>query len=192
MTYDHIKFLPNAGYDWRPVPDGGPPRYDWDSIVKNWNLIESILETEYKYDVFAAAKDTYLRSQLVHLRHKLLLLEVTARLDPSVKEASNYDLGRIGTVHLEDITREDVDQLRKKDADYGSSWKRRGGIGAFMCACRKYDRLEQQIKKHDYDIHRAMRADRSAEGIADDVGDLRRYLILFEAEILAMHAGAFV
>ncbi len=91
--------------------------------------------------------------------------------------------------------------LKQKDEEYGGSWLKRGGVGAFMMLARKWDRLETAmqtlmmerpgaeaytdrdlvIDKYDI-IARAVRDDRE-EGLLDDIGDLRRYLLLVEAEI---------
>lgn len=78
---------------------------------------------------------------------------------------------------------EDADQLHIAEQSYGDSWKQRGGIGAFMMAARKWDRLEKQVTEHGYDIFAAMEADKREEGILDDIRDLRRYLFLIDAEI---------
>lgn len=85
---------------------------------------------------------------------------------------------------VHEIVDEDVQCLRKKDAEYGGSWLRRGGAGAFFITARKWDRLETQVEKQGYDILIAAAADCREEGILDDIRDLRRYLILIEAEIL--------
>ena len=61
--------------------------------------------------------------------------------------------------------------------------KRRGGVGAFMMAARKWDRIEKQVLGHNYDIFSAMDEDRRPEGILDDIRDLRRYLFLIDAEM---------
>jgi hypothetical protein len=87
---------------------------------------------------------------------------------------------------LEIVARQDVDELVKKDAEYGSSWKKRGGVGAYMMLARKIDRIEQQVKAHNYDIFAAGAADGRPEGLRDDIGDLRRYLMLVETELLSM------
>lgn len=84
---------------------------------------------------------------------------------------------------LETIASADITQLVRKEAEYGSSWKRRGGIGAFMMAARKWDRLEQAVKSHGWDIFAVAEADMREEGVLDDIGDLRRYLMLIENEI---------
>ena len=100
--------------------------------------------------------------------------------------------------HLEPIVTEDVVGLRKAQNSYGDSWKRRGGVGAFMMLARKWDRLENHVmvrrsrgtvaesKSADkYDIFAHIELDTRAEGILDDIRDLRRYLILVEAEMRA-------
>ena len=84
---------------------------------------------------------------------------------------------------LSAVAKADIDQLIRKDAEYGGSWKSRGGVGAFMMLARKWDRLEPQVKAHGWDIFAAVFADAREEGILDDIGDLRRYLLLVEAHI---------
>jgi hypothetical protein len=77
----------------------------------------------------------------------------------------------------------DAESLEYSEKSYGDSWKKRGGIGAFMMLARKWDRIENQVKKYNYDIFEALHADPSNEGIIDDIWDLRRYLFLIEDEI---------
>lgn len=82
---------------------------------------------------------------------------------------------------------DDCKMLRIKDAEYGGSWQRRGGPGAFFAACRKWDRYEESVRRHG-SLEAALANDKRQEGILDDVGDLRRYLILWEAWRLAKEA----
>ena len=97
-------------------------------------------------------------------------------------ELHGEDYSRIiNQVHSAAI--EDVEGLHLAEQDYGDSWKKRGGIGAFMMLARKWDRLEKQVKECNYDIFNAVHIDRREEGILDDIGDLRRYLALVEAEV---------
>ena len=113
---------------------------------------------------------------------------------------------------LAEIATKDADVLIRKDKEYGGSWLKRGGVGAFMMLARKWDRLEQAMTvvktrwepkpewyegsqngiSHDeghevpldkYDVIERALADGREEGILDDIGDLRRYLLLVEAEI---------
>lgn len=86
---------------------------------------------------------------------------------------------------LEQIAQEDVAGLEKAQESYGDSWKKRGGVGAFMMLARKWDRMELQVAKLGYDIFVAVEFDRRSEGILDDIRDLRRYLLLVEAEVRA-------
>lgn len=102
-----------------------------------------------------------------------------------------------------EVAGEDVSILKRKDMEYGGSWCKRGGVGAFMMACRKWDRLETALNPDavagdrreaplsavidkpipSYDVLEAGVQDTREEGILDDIGDLRRYLLLIEAEI---------
>ena len=48
---------------------------------------------------------------------------------------------------------------------------------------RNEDRLEKQVNEHNFNIFKASAKDKRDEGIIDDIRDLRRYLLLVEAEI---------
>ena len=87
---------------------------------------------------------------------------------------------------LSSIASNDVKVLKQKDLSYGSSWKRRGGVGAFMMAARKWDRLENILGKDaKYDIFQQIVSELKkgvSDGILDDIQDLRAYLLLIETE----------
>tara|TARA_R100000664_G_C2756180_1_gene143999 strand:+ start:1926 stop:2348 length:423 start_codon:yes stop_codon:yes gene_type:complete len=85
---------------------------------------------------------------------------------------------------VEKVAKQDVEGLHKSEQSYGDSWKQRGGVGAFMMLARKWDRLEKQVTEHNYDIFKTAQLDTRPEGVIDDIKDLRRYLMLVEAEIL--------
>lgn len=101
---------------------------------------------------------------------------------------------------LSTIVAEDVVGLAKAEESYGDSWCKRGGIGAYMMMARKWDRIERAIEPpanahgdgqaqmsskdavvQGYDIFAGIKADKRAEGLIDDIRDLRRYLLLVEA-----------
>jgi hypothetical protein len=103
--------------------------------------------------------------------------------------------------HLDPICVQDVDEVTNKDISYGSSWKKRGGVGAFMMLARKWDRLEEMVRSKvysqdqfssgstgfGYDIFRAIKATGGGgeDGtVLAEVRDLRRYLLLVEAEMM--------
>lgn len=88
------------------------------------------------------------------------------------------------------IAQEDAEGLLAAQRSYGNSWKSRGGVGAFMMLARKWDRLENRVKTPigqagTWDIFGHIADDQRAEGIIDDIRDLRRYLLLVEAEMRA-------
>jgi hypothetical protein len=108
--------------------------------------------------------------------------------------------------HLSAIGQEDAEGLVNAQKSYGNSWKQRGGVGAFMMLARKWDRMENRVKRSSvsvpqgpgepaqmelvdsYDVFNHILLDPRAEGVIDDVRDLRRYLMLVEAEL---RAGGF-
>ena len=104
---------------------------------------------------------------------------------PVVRAALGEDSGERFLGELDGIAQEDAAGLKKAYESYGPSWKQRGGVGAYMMACRKFDRLENRVRKLGYDVFRAIAEDDRGEGCIDDVRDLRRYLMLIEAEMRA-------
>ena len=81
------------------------------------------------------------------------------------------------------ISAEDWTSLDRAEEDYGDSWRKRGGIGAFMMLARKWDRIENQVFDYTYDIFLALEEDKRPDGLMDDIKDLRRYLLLVEAHM---------
>ena len=88
--------------------------------------------------------------------------------------------------HLEAIVQADVAYVRRKDAQYDASWKKRGGAGAFFTVVRPWDRFESISRESGYDVFAKIRKE-GLEGLDGSliacVRDLRRYLLLLEAEM---------
>ena len=84
---------------------------------------------------------------------------------------------------VKSIAQEDIHSLIESEKSYGDSWRRRGGTGAFMMLARKFARIEQQSKDCNYDIFEAGDKYNGEDGLLDDIGDLRRYLLLVEHHI---------
>lgn len=90
--------------------------------------------------------------------------------------------------HLEAVLHSDSIGLQIAEKSYGSSWKVRGGVGAFMMLARKWDRLHNRVKEHGWNVFKAIRLDKRREGVIDDIRDLRRYLTLVECEMIEQKA----
>ena len=82
------------------------------------------------------------------------------------------------------MAKDDVAGLVIAHQSYGDSCLRRGGTGLFMMFARKWDRLENQAKKFGWDIFKTYENDQREEGVLDDIRDLRRYLLICEAQLL--------
>jgi hypothetical protein len=118
--------------------------------------------------------------------------------NPRYKESGiaqrHPDMADIDEVRM-DVAVNDVIFLQEREKLYGSSWKKRGGVGAFMMLARKWDRLENILKEPvfrpgigsagSYDIFQFIHL--NPANVLDDVRDLRRYLLLVEAEMV--HRG---
>lgn len=88
----------------------------------------------------------------------------------------NYEL-------IAKLATEDVEVLRRKGKTYGNSWKKRGGVGAFMMLARKWDRLENMSFEQGWDVFAAGRNRDANYDVLEEIADLRRYLLLVEAHI---------
>ena len=85
---------------------------------------------------------------------------------------------------VKDLCLNDYTSLCEAEKTYGDSWKNRGGVGAFMMLARKWDRIENLTQKHAYDIFHTIEEYPELTGVIDDIRDLRRYLLLVEAEMV--------
>lgn len=94
--------------------------------------------------------------------------------------------------YLRKVSEKNLVKTMDKDAEYGGSWLKRGGVGAFMNLARKWDRIELQASKEKigdgqvcqkWDIIEHALCDQRDEGIMDDLGDLVGYLLLIQAEV---------
>ena len=103
--------------------------------------------------------------------------------------------------HLPDIAEKDRQVLRSKERTYKGSWKKRGGIGAFMMLARKWDRIENMLETPQaicntqeetqllctYDLFAILQHEKDTGAAGQDgsllaeIRDLRRYLALVEA-----------
>jgi len=89
---------------------------------------------------------------------------------------------------IEKLAIGDAIVLEEKGATYGDSWRKRGGIGAFMMLCRKWDRIENICREHGWDVFEAVA--RNEGDIIDDIRDLRRYLLLVDAYVISRQDSA--
>jgi len=96
-------------------------------------------------------------------------------------ETTNNNKGDGHLKFIQEIAQEDAAGLIKAHESYGDSWKKRGGIGAYMVMIRKFDRMENGVRPHGFDIVKAVKADQRPEGLIDDIRDARRYLLLIES-----------
>ena len=97
-------------------------------------------------------------------------------------EGSNFNI-------IRKLANLDVSKLEQAERSYGDSWRKRGGIGAFMMLARKWDGIENQVTKDGYDIFESIYNDPSDTGILDDIRDLRRYLLLVESFMVSESTG---
>jgi hypothetical protein len=73
-----------------------------------------------------------------------------------------------------------IETLFKKEEHYAGSWQKRGGIGAFMMMCRKWDRIEKIASENHYDIFTVLEENKA--DTVDDVDDLIGYLLMIRGK----------
>jgi len=176
-------------------------------LKRKWERIEKRVSTDIAvsaasagaspYDIFEHLKADRGADGLIDdirdLRRYLMLVE--AEMAARAK-ADVADSGRGYLDQFEAIARADIATIEDKEKSYGNSWKRSGGIGAFMMLARKWDRIVQRvttrIESKDGvpgasrdNVFEHLTADRRAEGTIDDIRGLRQYLLLVEAEMAA-------
>lgn len=83
---------------------------------------------------------------------------------------------------IETLCQEDVEILREKGETYGNSWRKRGGVGAYMMLARKIDRIENICKANGWNVFQAIVENKG--DLLDDIRDLRRYLLLVDAYVV--------
>jgi len=89
------------------------------------------------------------------------------------------------------VAADDVEGLIQAREEYGDSWCDRGGSGAWFTIVRPLDRLNKMMTRRpapgsdttDIFAHMAV-CQTGDEGVLNAVRDLRRYLLLAEAELV--------
>lgn len=149
-------------------------------LQKCWEGLESSCkESRAPYNIFIAIDENRnLRYTLFGLRFELLRADVSRMFAPNRYET---DVPGHFEVNLARTLEFDYDKLIERDIEYNASWKKRGGVGAFMMLARKWDRLEPMVAKYDGNLVAMLHAKPDR---VDDVEDLRRYLELVESEYL--------
>lgn len=139
---------------------------DYPAMDHKWRLFESGCR-DAGFDVFRAWPQVELRAKALRFQlHWLTAVNLDAEFsgDPFVHVAMR-----------------DAAELKEKNAAYGESWKRRGGPGAFMMLARKWDRMDNILAPTGGGSHMELLRKNPGD-VLDDIGDLRRYLLLVEDE----------
>lgn len=96
---------------------------------------------------------------------------------------------------LKDIFTRQATFIAEKDANYKSSWKQRGGIGAFFTIARPWDRFVAIAERENYNLFHIIQREQDA-GLDENtdgtlqacIRDLHSYMALLMAEAQQMKA----
>lgn len=112
---------------------------------------------------------------------------LTKRCQDVVDEIATPNISQHYSHHIKKVANDIADLLLQKDKEYGGSWQRRGGVGAYMMLVRKSDRLEEQVKnEYRYDIFEACTDEtKASESLVDTLKDQVGYGLLILSELKA-------
>lgn len=153
---------------------------DFAKLTHTWQALEGAVSDE-RYDIFRTGRDLSSTILRVNLRKRLHYLAIAAVLGYQHLLAAS---SAVVETHSLMIATTDRDVLYTKGVGYGDSWKKRGGIGAFMMLARKWDRIEVLLCRYSGAVLLEALQSNPAN-VMDDIHDLRRYLLLVEDEIAA-------
>ena len=98
------------------------------------------------------------------------------------EDTSGLDRYERQTLRLRRIALQIAEMTSYKDRHYLSSWRKRGGVGAYMTFVRKWDRLQATIEDPNqgtqYDVFERFATDNRKESITNDCVDLIGYLLV--------------
>jgi len=148
----------------------------------NFEYLENEVD-KFGWDIFKACKQWggLIQNTVHNIRRKLYLIQ----LDLDLPERAELDFEQL-KFELEVMGDNDIAALNRAQESYGDSWKKRGGVGAYMMMVRKLDRILNQVEKYDWNVKNAYDGDTREDGLWDDLRDMRRYMQLIQAEVDAI------
>ena len=150
---------------------------DFSRLQQVWTWLEQ-RAAHHGWDIFLAwEKATDVATLCREMRDQLLWLTMWHR------GPNGYHPEFDPNKALEQIAVADAQMLHRKGSTYGDSWKKRGGVGAFMMLARKWDRIGNIMGTACGHTMEGILS-RNPGDIMDDVDDLRCYLLLVEDEML--------
>lgn len=171
--------LAETMYDRRPSD-----MLDWPRLQQQWWLLETRLLRTWNYDVISAcAQDRDVGVLMYGLRARLHYMAVALNIsDYLTLTMRTTAMSAVLTEVAAAVARDDREVLQEKGLTYGDSWKKRGGIGAFMMLARKWDRMDNLLSDCGGGPVLLSRLRSNPGDVQDDIHDLRRYVLLVEDE----------
>lgn len=142
-----------------------------------WNFIEQMAAAQ-GYDIFIALREMpdMLMDSIQQFRRDLARLEAALLYWQRTNHERPLYAPEVPALYERDYA-----ELIVRDQEYNASWKKRGGVGAFMMLARKWDRFAPMVEQFDSIPLTMLKAKPDR---VDDVTDLRRYLMLVTSERL--------
>lgn len=128
---------------------------------------------------------TYVYQARLQIRAKLRDISKLSDLNDEAQDSALEVDNEAAYVLIDELVR----IAQQKDAEYGASWCKRGGIGAWFTTVRKFDRISTQLKNMSYDLwHTEFDGDQT-ESLEETLKDGINYLLLIEEKVMVIGNG---
>lgn len=146
------------------------------SFVEQMNSLEEIVKA-HDFNVFSLEISD---EKFIDTAAKMMFLVQARSLIRKDSDADVAELSRIPSFMptVRDKLSDLVALAKRKDGEYGASWCKRGGIGAWFTSCRKFDRLITQIGHKDMNIWDVSDDINSTEALEETLVDGVNYMLL--------------
>lgn len=158
-------------------------------------------EAAVKAENFNALAQTHTLQTASYRMLAILLVAYQLRLNQRKLKSEKWENGEIPKSRYElaldvnpeqlyDLVQACVDTAIQKDKEYGASWCRRGGIGAWFTTVRKFDRIATQLGNVGNDLWELRGDLNSTEALEETLIDAVNYLLLIEEKRFFIMTGA--
>lgn len=156
-----------------------------EKVLECMKTLESHM-VNVNFNVFDSPRADTLLSK--HLRHLTLALTLVYLVRSKIRQrdlgidkeyaAKTWAPDTPPTEEMRALYTRLVSLAESKDREYGASWCKRGGIGAWFTICRKFDRLITQLEQKASNVWDVSDDVNSTECLEETIADAINYLLL--------------
>ena len=155
---------------------------DFDGVRAGVDFVGALnkFEDSMKYVGFNSFSNEVSEKSIINIASRMIFLmavrmEKRKCVDANMKKLCNT-LAFVEGIRA--ILKDLVELASSKDREYGASWCKRGGVGAWFTSCRKFDRLITQIENKDWNVWEISDDINTTEALEETLMDGVNYLLL--------------